>query len=172
MSEQQISRDDAVKNVRLMARRTALLYYYFAKTLVDELGEEEGKRLTAKAVWAYGEHCGKAVREGVQAMGLPPTDENFNKVTDLPSVGWDMSRVTLENGDEHPIATYCPLAAVWKELGAEDIGRMYCMVDQAKYHGYNPDYEYIHAKNVLDGDEYCEFVVKLKSEDSELKGQG
>lgn len=165
MSEQQtMSMDEAAQNVRLMARRTALLYFYFAKALVDELGEEEGKRLIAKAVWAYGEHCGRAVREGVQAMGLPPTDENFNKVADLPSVGWDVSSVTAENGEVHPIATYCPLAAVWKELGAEDLGRMYCMVDQAKYHAYNPDYEYIHAHNVLDGDAYCEFVVRRRTQ--------
>jgi predicted hydrocarbon binding protein len=164
MSEQMMSMDEAAQNVRLMARRTALLYYHFARTLINELGEEEGKRLIAKAVWAYGEHCGTVVREGVQAMGLPPTDENFNKVADLPSVGWEISSVTAENGDEHPIAAYCPLAAVWQELGAEDLGRMYCMVDQAKYHAYNPDYEYIHAHNVLDGDAYCEFVVKRREQ--------
>ena len=49
------------RQVGLMARRTALLYYYFAQTLVDELGEQEGRRLIEKAVWAYGEHCGRAV---------------------------------------------------------------------------------------------------------------
>jgi hypothetical protein len=158
-----MSRTEAAENVRLMARRTALLYYHFARTLIDELGDEEGKRLIAKAVWAYGEHCGTVVREGVEAMGLPPTDENFNKVADLPHVGWDISSLTADNGETHPIATYCPLAAVWQELGAEELGRMYCMVDQAKYHAYNPDYEYIHARNVLDGDAYCEFVVKART---------
>ena len=62
--------------------------------------------------------------------------------------------------ERRPIATYCPLAAVWKELHAEDLGRMYCCVDQAKYHGYNPAFKFTHSKNVLDGDEYCEFLVE------------
>jgi hypothetical protein len=156
--------DDHVRDVRLMARRTALLYYYFAKTLVDELGEEEGRRLIAKAVWAYGEHCGNAVRKGVEAMGLPPVDENFGRVRDLPSAGWETSTVTHADGRQNPIAAYCPLAAVWQALGAEAValGRLYCTVDQAKYNAYNPEYEFIHARNVLDGDEYCEFVVKKK----------
>ncbi len=154
------SREEAVRDVRLMARRTALLYYHFAKTLVDELGEEEGKRLIAKAIWAYGEHCGRAVRESVEALGLPPTEENFNKIPDLPKLGWDVSTITLENGEQRSIATFCPLAAVWKELGAEDLGRLYCYVDQAKYHAYNPDYEYTHTKNVLDGDAWCESWVR------------
>jgi hypothetical protein len=157
-----MSRDEAVASVRLMARRTALLYYYFAKTLIEAMGEEAAEPLISKAIWAYGEHCGRAVREGVAAMGLPPTEENFNKIPDLPKIGWDVSTVTAENGEQHPIATFCPLAAVWQELGAEDIGRLYCYVDQAKYHAYNPDYEFIHAKNVLDGDACCEFVVRLR----------
>ena len=156
---------DAVANVRLMARRTALLYYYFAKTLIDEFGEEEGKRLVAKAVWEYGLHCGRAVREGVEAMGLPATAENFNRVPDLPKLGWETGTVTLADGEQRPIATYCPLAAVWQELHAEDIGRLYCWVDQAKYHGYNPDFTFMHTKNVLDGDECCEFWVQATPPD-------
>lgn len=160
MSEDTVSRCDAVADVRLMARRTALLYYYFAKTLVDELGEEEGKRLIAKAIWAYGEHCGRAVREGVEAQGLPPTHENYSKAPDLPKLGWETGSVTLDDGEQRPIVTYCPLAAVWQELGAEELGRMYCFVDQAKQHAYNPDDEFSHTKNVLDGDDCCEFCLR------------
>jgi predicted ArsR family transcriptional regulator len=157
-----VTREEATEDVRLMARRTALLYYYYAKTLVEELGEEEGKRLIAKAIWAYGEHCGRAVREGVESMGLPPTDENFGKVADLPKLGWEASTITLPNGEKRPIVTYCPLAAVWEELGAQELGRMYCYVDQAKYHAYNPDYEFTHTKNVLDGDDCCEYCIRRK----------
>lgn len=164
MSEQ-ITRSEAVENVRLMARRTALLYYYFAQTLVAELGEEEGKRLIGKAIWAYGEHCGRAVRAGVEALGLPPTDENFGRIADLPRLGWEMSTTALAGGEQRPICTYCPLAAVWKDLNAEELGRLYCTVDQAKYHAYNPAYEYVHTKNLLDGDECCEFLVRKRAEE-------
>jgi len=160
MSEDIVSREACVEDVRRMARRTALLYYYFARTLIDELGEEEGKRLIAKAIWSYGEHCGRAARHVVEAMGLPTSAENFSKAPDLPSLGWETGRATSAGGETRPIATFCPLAAVWRELGAEELGRMYCYVDQAKYHAYNPSIHFEHSKNVLDGDAFCEFFVR------------
>ena len=65
-----------------------MLYHYMARAIVDRLGEEEGRRLIKDAVWKYGVHCGKTVKEGVEKMGLPLTKENFRKVPDLPSRGW------------------------------------------------------------------------------------
>lgn len=152
---------ECTEEVKLMARRAALLHHYFSKAIIDRLGEEEGKELIKEAIWAYGRHCGRAVREGVEAMGLPLTDENFGRVRDLPKVGWEMSKIALENGEERSVATFCPLAAIFKELGpeGEELGRLYCYVDQAKYEAYNPEKAFIHAKNVLDGDPYCEFVI-------------
>ncbi len=162
ITEKLLTEKECSEEVRLMARRTALLYYYFASTLVKELGEVEGKRLIAQAIQAYGEHCGRAVREGVEALGLPLTAENFNKVPDLPHYGWETSTVVSSDGDTRPVATYCPLAATWIALGsdAQKLGRMYCYVDQAKQRAYNPQEEFIHSKNILDGEPYCEFLVK------------
>lgn len=158
--EKTLTTRECTEEVRLMARRTALLYYHFASTLIDELGEEEGRRLIAKAIWAYGEHCGRAVGEQVDRMGLPRSEENFNKVPDLPHFGWELSTASSPEGEIRQIATYCPLAAVWKELGpeAQALGRMYCYVDQAKQHAYNPQEDFIHTRNTLDGDPYCEFA--------------
>jgi hypothetical protein len=158
----QVTAEECAQEVKLMARRAALLHYYFAETMIEALGEEEGKKMIKQAVWAYGEHCGRAVREGVEAMGLPNTPENFDKVADLPHFGWETSTVTLPDGEIRPIATFCPLAATFKELGdrGEEFGRLYCFVDQAKYQAYNPDFEFIHTRNVLDGDPCCEFLVR------------
>ena len=108
MNEDMVSRQDCVEDVRRMARRTALLYYYFARTMIDELGDDEAKRLIAKAIWAYGEHCGNATRQAVHAMGLPNTAENFNKAPDLPSLGWETATTTTAGGDTRPVVTYCP----------------------------------------------------------------
>jgi hypothetical protein len=146
----------------LMARRMALLHYYFSKTIVEKLGQEEGRVLIKEAIWAYGRHCGQAVREGVEALGLPLTDENYGRVRDLPKYGWESDAVTLPDGEVRPIATFCPIAAALQELGPEAVklGRLYCYVDQAKYEAYNPEMEFIHAKNVLDGEPYCEFLIR------------
>jgi hypothetical protein len=159
--ENMLTEAECAGQVGLMARRTALLYHYFAQTLVEELGEQEGRRLIEKAIWAYGEHCGRAIREQIQAQGLPLTEENYNKIPDLPAYGW-----TVEKTGAHATATYCPMAAVWIEMGPEavSLGRLYCHVDQAKQHAYNPEEEFVHHQNVLDGDPVCEFGIRPRKE--------
>ena len=160
--EKTLTATECAVEVGRMARRTALLYYYFASTLIQELGEEEGRRLIAKSIWAYGEHCGREIRQAVEEMGLPLTQENFDKIPDLPAIGWETSKISSEGGSSHAVATYCPLAAVWKQMGpeAQRLGRLYCYVDQAKQYSFNPEEDFVHAKNVLDDDPYCEFVVR------------
>ena len=162
-AKERMSRQACTRDVRLMAERTALLYHYFVTTLIECLGEEEAKQITREAIQRYGEHVGRAVRAGVEAQGLPNTVENYRKVPDLPSVGWESEVVETEHGPRRRVV-YCPLAAVWKELGVEDLGRMYCYVDQAKYRAYNPGATLIHTCNVLDGDPYCEFDIQVEDE--------
>jgi hypothetical protein len=163
-NEQTVTVEECTEEVNLMARRAALLHYYFALTLVEELGEEEGKRLTKKAIWAYGEHCGRTVREGVEALDLPLTDENYSQVRDLPRFGWESGTVTVPDGEERAVVHNCPLATIFKEFGprGEELGRIYCYVDDAKYAAYNPEMAFRHAKNLLDGDPYCEFDLRQK----------
>lgn len=161
-----ISVEDCTTEVKLMARRAALLHFFFSKAIIEELGPEAGERLIHKAIQGYGEYCGNAVRKEVEAMGLPLSDENFNKVRDLPHYGWDLGVRELPGGEQRSIAHYCPLADVFMQLGEEGrrLGRLYCFVDQAKQQGYNPAYDFIHSKNLLDGDPYCEFLVQPHKE--------
>ncbi len=177
------------EEVRLMARRAALLYHAFASALVEELGDEQGKRLIEKAIRAYGHACGQAIKDDLLAQGLPLTPENFNRIRDLPAFGWEKAApedlpapssegvlnspsqgiLSLSKDVEsqgHSVVTYCPLAAVWMQMGAPAarLGRLYCFVDQAKQEAYNPDYEFLHLKNVLDGDPYCVFALRQRAD--------
>ncbi len=165
-SEKMVTVEECTEQVRLMARRTALLHYYFAKTIMEVMGEETGEQVIKKAVLAYGEHCGRAIREAVEAKGLPLTDENFDSIPDLPKFGWETDTVTLPDGEVRAIARFCPLAHIFKELGPEGmrLGRLYCFVDQGKQRAYNPDFDFIHVKNLLDGDAYCEFLLQPHQE--------
>ncbi|MCJ7623691.1 MAG: L-2-amino-thiazoline-4-carboxylic acid hydrolase [Anaerolineaceae bacterium] len=160
--KEMVTTEECTFEVQLMARRAALLHYFFSKTMIDELGEEEGKKLIHKAIGAYGEYCGNAVRKGVEEMGLPITDENFGKVRDLPRFGWKMGVARTPEGEDRMVAEYCPLAGTFMEFGdiGKEIGRLYCYVDQAKYEAYNPDAVFIHTKNVLDDDGCCEFLIQ------------
>jgi len=161
--DEKITTEECTQDVRLMARRAALLHYYFSKTIVDKLGWEEGEALIKQAIQAYGNHCGNAVREGIEALGLAITDENYNKVPDLPKYGWESETVIIDGGEQRVI-THCPLAATFQELGPEGValGRLYCHVDQAKYQAYDPSKEFIHSRNVLEGDPYCAFEINPK----------
>jgi len=150
-------------DVWLMARRMAWLYHFLAKAIVDRLGDEEGRKLVKDAVWAYGTHCGKTVREAVLAKGLPLTAENFGTIPDLPSRGWRTKVVTLPDGRKQA-QTLCPLAKAWKELDQDtSLARLYCFVDQSKIDAYNGcELECVHEHNVLDGDPFCEVVIRPK----------
>lgn len=159
MEKDMISREQAFKEVLSMIRRTALLHYCFSKTLIEELGEERGKELILKAIQSYGEKVGKKVKEETLAKGLDLLIENYQE--DLPTLGWEIERAIVEGEPRGRVHT-CYLANFWKELGAPELGRFYCFVDQAKYKAYNPELECIHVKNVLDGDPYCELAVRSK----------
>jgi len=149
------SDDPWEQDVWLMARRMALLYYFMATAIVQRLGEAEGKKLIQESVLAYGKACGSRVRDEVSSQGLSLDLGNYGRVPDLPSKGWVSEKRTMSDGQIRNVTTFCPLAATWKELGAEELGRLYCLVDVAKFKAYRPDLCATHAKNMLDGDPYC-----------------
>ena len=157
MKEDMIARDEALRQIRLGLRRAALLYHFFAQTLTDELGESRGRDLIRKTIDAYGEHIGREARRRVDERGLSPTPENFE--SDLPDLAWETEQVIVD-GEERVRVQHCPLAEHWLALGDPGKGRLYCFVDQAKMRGFNPDFEYVHTRNVLDGAPYCELVVR------------
>jgi predicted ArsR family transcriptional regulator len=163
-NEQSISKEEALVQVRLALRRAALIYHYFAKTLIDELGEDRGRELILKAVNAYGEHIGKASRRRAQEKGLALSPQNYQE--DLPKMAWEAEPVTVD-GEDRTRVHHCPLAAEWLAMGESRNARLYCFVDQAKMAAFNPEFEYIHLKNMLDGDPYCEMVVRPASRKSD-----
>ena len=83
--------------------------------------------------------------------------DNFE--SDLPEYVWKTEEVEID-GEKRSRVLFCPLAAEWISLGDAETARLYCFVDQAKMTAFNPRYEYLHLKNVLDGDPYCELVVR------------
>ena len=157
LEKDMMPKSEALDQVNLALRRTALLYHYFADTLIAEFGEDEGRRLVLKAIGAYGSHIGRAAEERAREMGLDTVPENFQD--DLPMMAWDAEDVVVD-GEKRTRIHHCPLAKVWRELGNPKHARLYCFVDQAKMTAFNPDHTYVHLKNVLDGDPHCELVVR------------
>jgi hypothetical protein len=161
--EEKVSKESAIKNIYIMAERLAYIHYAFAKTLVDEFGEEQGRAIASKAIEKYGSIVAEIAQKNLETQGLEPILENYK---DLPSWGWDFVPVELPPEKPYGFSNKlenCPLANVWKNFGkdAESLGRIYCYVDQAKYGAFGKGYRCIHDKNILDGDEYCIIRVEL-----------
>ncbi len=157
--EEMISKKEALRQIQFALRRTAMIYHYFYETLTEELGEEKAMELTRKAVDAYGNRIGLEARKKAQEKGLSVTPENFE--SDLPDMAWKTETMVIDN-EERVRVHHCPLAAEWLEWGDPKKARLYCYVDQAKMRGFNPEFEYIHFKNILDGDPYCELGIRQK----------
>lgn len=162
--EDKISIDEAKREVGIAAQRIGLLHLSFAKTLVNELGEKQGKQLILKAIKDYGKRIGERKRKALADKGLDPTPENSPKVADLPKFGINEGSEVIEvEGEKRIRSRGCVIAKVWEEYGEEELGRLYCYVDVAKYMAFNPDYKMVHVKTLPDGDDYCELVVRPTS---------
>lgn len=165
--EGKITLEEAAQEVKLASRRIALLYLAFAKTAFKRLGDEEGRRFVIDAIKDYGQTVGKEVREAVIAQGLEPLPANYGAGSSrsLPRFGMHTgSEVVDIDGKERLRAYGCAMAEVWAEYGEGALGRLYCLVDPAKYMAFNPEFTLSHTKAKPDGDPYCEFCTRRTSE--------
>ncbi len=155
--EDMIPKDEALHQINLALRRTAMLYHAFGKTLVEELGEERGIELIQKSIKAYGTDVGLVARETAKRKGVKLTPENFG--SDLPTLAWKTEEVVID-GEKRKRVHLCPISRDLLNMDEPKRARLYCWVDQAKMHAFNPEYEFLHLKNMMDGDPYCELVVR------------
>ncbi len=158
--------EKAKRAVEVTARRLGLLHLAFAKTLVEELGEEKGKQLILKAIKYYATRASERIRESLIAQGLEPTLENYDTAgSDLPQFGMNTEIETVEVESEQRDRVFgCVMAKVWREEGGDELGRLYCLVDTAKYMAFDPNFKMIHLKVMPDGDDYCEIAVRPTTE--------
>ncbi|MDF2570400.1 MAG: hypothetical protein K0R55_2004 [Sporomusa sp.] len=165
MTEETIGKTEAAKQTRQMGRMMAGLYYHLSREMIAAMGTEKAKEIINKAIQSYGTERGIEQRERVSQAGFehtPHTPENYGSVPDLPVLGWDVEKVKNGENATHIQITYCPFAEYWQEKDFAEIGRLYCMIDQAKFTAFHPDSNLLHLKNVLDGDAFCEMVCRRK----------
>lgn len=155
--KEMIEKEEALRQISLALRRAAMLYQAFGETLIKEFGRERGIELIQKAIKAYGADVGSAAREKAMKRAVALTPDNFE--TDLPMLAWKTEEVVVD-GEKRRRVHFCPIAKDLLDTQDADIARLYCWVDQAKMHAFNPEYEFLHLKNLMDGDSYCEMVVR------------
>lgn len=153
----------AAKEVELVSRRLGLLHLAFARTIVDALGEDEGKALILQAIKFYGKLVGEEAKTAVEKQGLATTPQNFSagSAKGLPDIGMhDRRETVVVDGQKRSRAYGCAMAKVWREYGEEELGSLYCFIDPAKFMYYNPAYKQIHTRTMpVNGGDCCELAV-------------
>ncbi len=145
-----------------LARIMAKLYYFMADEVINVMGKEEGEEIVRRAIWKFGTNRGEGIKEVVQKKGLELNLKNMAENYDMPlSNAWDAdSEVSPDNFKE--IVHYCPFAEVWKELGAEELGYIYCEQDIALMKAFNENIDFSRNESLMDGDDAkCRFNIKL-----------
>jgi len=158
-TQDDIAAEEAREALLAMARRVALLHMSYARTLVDALGEEQGKALIQQAIWAYGTRIGERTRARVVALGHAPTPEAFALGSDLSPLAFPTEKVVVD-GEPRSRAKHCLLAEVWREYGEEELGGLYCLVDPAKMQAYAPAWTMAHTQKIPAGDPCCDIAVR------------
>jgi len=143
--------DPVVRFAHLMAK----MFYFLAKEMMEQLGEEKGEEAVLRAIAKFARDRIKSMKEEAKERGLDPNGlETYRLVRDMPGVGWQ------SNPDNNLEITYCPMQNAWAEHGEEGLklGYLYCQIDHILYDAFGIDMErpYCLAK----GDDRCLFQLK------------
>ncbi len=158
--------DEAAAQVRLMAERLALMHLAYARTLIEELGDEKGKALILKAVMEYGRLVGERNRAGKQDLPYYGLHDGYRYQS---KTGLDVREIESEMSggtDWEAFKVYgCVLSKIFKDYGEPELGALYCFVDAAKSMAADPGHKLIHTACELCGDDHCAFDKLPTSED-------
>ncbi len=157
-NEEVVTLKDAIEQVKTAVTRIALIHLGFSKTLVEELGEKKGKELIIKSMIEYGKLVGKQTSKGRQDL---PCYGLHDKYLYDDHEFFDTRKNPVPRDKNFDFTRYrvygCMLAKIFRELGEEDLGRLYCYVDSAKSMATDPSHKLIHTACEPLGDDCCRF---------------
>lgn len=158
--EEMVTLQDAMEQIKTAVTRIALIHLGFSKTLAEELGEEKGKALIIKSMIEYGKLVGKQIANGEQDLPYYGLHDKY-LYGDHEFI--DTRRCPVPRDEDFDFTRYrvygCMLAKVFKEMGEEKLGSLYCYVDSAKSMAVDPDRKLIHTACEPLGDDCCRFAM-------------
>lgn len=143
--------EEAKNEVKTAMTRLALLHLSFSKTIIEELGQEQGENLIIKSIMEYGRRIIESVRKGGQ---------------DLPK--WGVYSEISKKGEGKIVASGCTLAKTFSDSNELDLGRFYCYVDAAKSMASDPAEKAIHLTCATCGDDNCTIDVLPTTEEERI----
>jgi hypothetical protein len=161
-------RHDSVEAIRMVSEADiaefgdlwSLMYYVFAREMVDSFGEE-GKEALRRAIRGYGKARGLRLRRRHEEQGLPINLRSLFEHYDLPGhPGIEKERTVFEDGRLVSFTYICPYERIWRARDGTDLGLLYCQhFHHAMWQAYRPDLKVEIPEILTKGDPQCKFVV-------------
>lgn len=146
----------------------SMMYGCISKHIMDEFGFE-GERAVRCGTRYYGRYRGLAEQKVHLENGLKINLLNlFTRFYDLPTdprFRRELQWISPQERVSHSLV--CPMADIWKEYNLGPIGRIYCEEFHPACYGsyaFNQTYVYLGKTITQEGDDYCEFNLKLRPE--------
>lgn len=145
-----------------MGELMAKLFAIVANEVIEEFGEEKGHEVIKRGVWKFGVMRGQQIREKVLESGNELSLESFSNFSDLPpSDAWDAT-TDISGNVLKEYTRYCPYSKAWKEIGLENVGKLYCYQDEAMAAGFFDNATFAHTKLFVDNAAgHCESVIEI-----------
>ena len=138
----------------------ALMYYHFAKEMLDSFGKE-GEEALRRAIRNYGKARGSRLKKRHEEQGLPINLRSLFTHYDLPGHPETQKNRTVFEDEKLISFTYvCPYERIWRAQGAEDIGLIYCEeFHHAMWQAYRSDLKVEIPELLTKDDPHCKFIV-------------
>ena len=156
--EKMVPLHEAIDQVRITGRRLALMHLAFSKILIEELGQDKGKKAIVKAMMEYGQMVGETNKAGHQDLPFYGLHEKYTygdkefldtrEMANIAGKDFDLSRYRYHG---------CVLAKTFLERNEKELGCLYCYVDSAKSMAADPGKKLMHTACAVVGDGFCTF---------------
>ena len=138
----------------------SLMYYSFAKEMVDSFGEE-GEEALGRAIRSYGRARGLRLKRRHEGQGLPVNLRSLFEHYDMPAhPGTEKTRTVFEDDELVSFTYVCPYEQIWRARGSVELGLVYCQeFHHAMWQAYRPDLKVEIPEILAKDDPHCKFVV-------------
>ena len=135
------------------------LAVYFARELIEELGEEKAQPILEQAFDRIQVQNGRDLAEELGDNGFEAFAEHLRKLAE----GSDSLQI-LEVTDREikTKITRCRAWEAFSHLGLPQLCQLYCESDHPYIKAFNPNMKLIRTKVIAYGDEYCDHVWALE----------
>lgn len=152
---------DYESNMLIRRKIEARIIAPFIKAFIKEIGEEKAINIVKKVIETLAYESGRELAKLLGGNSL----EDYAKGLDLWMKDGSLNIEILEKSRTELSfkVTKCLFVELYKELGIPEMGKLLsCDRDFAMIKGFNPNIELVRTKTIMEGNNYCDFLLRIK----------